>query len=107
MDRSTCSVQGGENLLWNPSIGFALVFWITMIGYLNSPYYCMRIMIVQWASLWYSAPSSLNNDLLNDGVILEMYNRVTDVAIGTSIKIPCTQTQTPRRFFLVGQERVR
>ena len=44
------------------------------------------------------------HELLNDGVILEMYNRVTDMAIETSIKIPLTPTQTPRRFFLVVQK---
>ena len=27
--------------------------------------------IVQWRMLWYSEPTSLNNDLLNDGVIFE------------------------------------
>ena len=31
--------------------------------------------IVQQRLLWYSAPSRLNSDLLNDGVNLEMYNR--------------------------------
>ena len=29
---------------------------------------------MQWELLWYSAPTSLNNDLLNDGVILEVVN---------------------------------
>ena len=28
--------------------------------------------MVQWGLLWYVAPSSLNNNLLNDGVIREM-----------------------------------
>ena len=27
--------------------------------------------VVRWRMLWFSAPTSLNNDLLNDGVILE------------------------------------
>ena len=30
--------------------------------------------IVQWRMLWFFAPTSFNNDLLNDGVILEKYN---------------------------------
>ena len=40
--------------------------------------------IVQWWMFWYSAPPSLNNDLLNDGVILEIYNKAITTAIKTS-----------------------
>ena len=39
---------------------------------------------------------SLNNDLLKDGVVLEMYNKVIDMSIETSFKFPFTQIQTPR-----------
>ena len=31
--------------------------------------------------MFHDAPRSLNNDLLDDGVILDMYNRVVDVAV--------------------------
>ena len=34
---------------------------------------------VQLRMLWHSAPTSLNNDLLNDSVILERYNKAIDV----------------------------
>ena len=47
--------------------------------------------IVQRVPLWYSAPSSLNKDLSNDDVILEMYNRVVDVAVETSFRFLFTQ----------------
>ena len=30
--------------------------------------------MVQWCMLWFSAPTSLNNGFLNNGVILEKYN---------------------------------
>ena len=36
--------------------------------------------------LWCSAPSSLNNDLLNDGVILDMYSRLVNIAIEMSFR---------------------
>ena len=53
---------------------------------------------MQWELLWYSAPSNLNNDLLNDGVMLDVHNRVVDTAIETFFKFPFSQTQT-RRYF--------
>ena len=48
-------------------------------------------------------PTGLNNDVLNDGVILEMYNRVNNMAIGTSFKFLFTKIRTPRYFFLKAQ----
>ena len=36
------------------------------------------VRIVQWRLSWYSAPTSLNNVLLNDGFMLERYNKVID-----------------------------
>ena len=59
--------------------------------------------MVQWELLRYSAPTSLNNDLVYDGVILEMYNKVIDMAIKTSFTFPFTQTHTPILFFLEAQ----
>ena len=37
--------------------------------------------IVQWSMLWHSAPLSLNNDLLNDGMILEQYSETINLTI--------------------------
>ena len=36
--------------------------------------------IVQWRMLWFSAPTTLNNGLLNDGVIVEKYHEAVNVA---------------------------
>ena len=36
--------------------------------------------IVQWEMLWFSAPTSLNNDLLNDGEILGNYYEAVNLA---------------------------
>ena len=35
--------------------------------------------IVQWEMLWFTASTSLNNDLLHDGVILEKYNEAVNL----------------------------
>ena len=35
---------------------------------------------IQWRMLWFSAPTSLNNGLVNDGVILGKYNEVVNLA---------------------------
>ena len=48
-------------------------------------------------------PTSLNNDLLNDNVIFETYNKVINVALKTSFRVPFTQTQAPRTLFLKAQ----
>ena len=50
------------------------------IRILEAPDYGTQVPCrVQWWPLWYSAPSSLSNDLLNDDVMLEMYNWVINV----------------------------
>ena len=54
----------------------------------------------------HSAPRSWNNDLLNGGVILEMYHRVIDMAIETSFKFHFTKIQTPRYFFLRARSKM-
>ena len=48
--------------------------------------------IVQWRLLRYSAPTSLNKNLLNDGCMLEVYNKVIDVAMEASVHILFSQT---------------
>ena len=55
---------------------------------------------MQWGLLRYSAPISLNNALLNVGVVLEGYSRVIKIAIETFFKFPFTQT--PRYLFFQG-----
>ena len=61
--------------------------------------------IVQWWLLWFSAPTSLNNDLLNDGVILEIYNKVINMAVKTSFTIPFHK-DTNAKTFLFGNTKV-
>ena len=39
--------------------------------------------IVQWKMLWYSAPTGLDKDLLNDVAIFEKYNKVINMAVET------------------------
>ena len=56
--------------------------------------------IVQWGMLWFSAPASLNNDLLNDGVILEKYNEAVDLTILATFTMPFWRMHTPRSCFL-------
>ena len=53
--------------------------------------------IVQWGMLWLSAPTSLNNGLLNDGVILEKYNEAVKLAILGTFSLP---SNSPRSCFL-------
>ena len=57
-----------------------------------------------WGLVLYSTPSTFHHDVLNDHVILDLCIRVTDMVIGTSVKVPFTQTQTPRRFCSVAQK---
>ena len=59
----------------------------------------------QWSVvlLWYSAPTRLNNHLQNDGVILEIYNKVINMAFETSFTFLFAQTQSPRIIFLEAQ----
>ena len=56
--------------------------------------------IVQWRMLWFSAPSSLNNGLLKDGVILEKYNEAMNLAILCTFAPPFWRLDTPRSCFL-------
>ena len=49
--------------------------------------------------LWCSAPTRLNNDLLNDGCMLELFDKVIDLVKETSFKIP-RLTDTFTRTFL-------
>ena len=56
--------------------------------------------IVQWRMLWYSAPTSLDNALLNDGVILETFNEPMNWAFQSAFVLPHWRMNTPRSRFL-------
>ena len=45
--------------------------------------------VVQWVILWFSAPASLNNDLLNDGEILEKIRETISRAFQSVPGVPC------------------
>ena len=51
--------------------------------------------IVQWRMLWYSAPTSLDNALLNDGVILETFNESMNWAFQSAFVLPHWRMNTP------------
>ena len=48
--------------------------------------------------LWCSALTSLNNDLLNDGVILKIYNKVISLPVVTSFTFRFTQTTNAKNL---------
>ena len=54
------------------------------------------LCIVQWRMLWFSAPTSLNNELLNDGVILEKYNEAVSMAFHSVFTLLYWRMNTPR-----------
>ena len=56
--------------------------------------------MVQWCMSWFSAPTSLNNELLNNGVILEKYNEAVDLAFQSAFALPWWRMNTPRSCFL-------
>ena len=62
---------------------FSLVFQKNKILALN---YDVDVpCIVQWEMLWCSAPTSLNNDLLNEGIVFDGYSSVINLAMSTKI----------------------
>ena len=60
--------------------------------------------VVQWRMLWYSAPTSLKNDSLNDGVIHEKCDKAVNMAIKTCFTCPFWRSHTPK-IFLLGRHR--
>ena len=56
--------------------------------------------IIQWSMLWFSAPTSLDNGLLNDGVILEKYNEALNLPILATFTFSFWKMHTPRSCFL-------
>ena len=45
--------------------------------------------IVQYKMVWFSAPTSINDELLNDGVILEKYTEAVNLAFQSAFILPC------------------
>ena len=64
------------------------------------PYDLGNPCIVQWRMLWFSAPTSLKNGFLNDGVILEKYNEAVTLAFSATLTNPFWRMHTPRSCFL-------
>ena len=56
--------------------------------------------IVQLIMLCFSAPTSLNNGLLNDRVVLEKYNEAVSLTILSTFARPFWRMNTPRSCFL-------
>ena len=59
--------------------------------------------VVQGWMWWYSPPTSPNNDLLNDGVLLAKYEETINLAIKGSFILPFWRRNTPRSGFLRAQ----
>ena len=56
--------------------------------------------IVQWRMLWFSAPISLNKDLLNVGTILGKFYEAVILAVLNVLGAPNFGVHTPRIFFM-------
>ena len=52
--------------------------------------------VVRWETLWFLAPTSLKNDLLSDGVVLEQHNETVDWAFQSAFVLPYWRVHTPR-----------
>ena len=52
--------------------------------------------VVQWAVLWFAAPSSLNNELINAGLQRRIYYEVIHTALHLAIAYPLKGEHTPR-----------
>ena len=59
-----------EHHEWRPPLSINAKFWRLLDHDIEIP------CVVQWGMLWYSALTGSNNDLLNDGVFLERYDKV-------------------------------
>ena len=58
--------------------------------------------VVQWGMLWYSAPTSLDNDSLNGGVVLAKYNETGNLAIKGSSILSFLEKELAEILFLAG-----
>ena len=113
MGKTTRRITGSSKLspLWKPPVVCAMTPWTSTCGYqsvslqeakiLEALQYDMEIpCIVQWGTLWFSAPTSLNNALLTDGVMLEKYNEAVNLALQDAFTLPYWRMNTPRSCFL-------
>ena len=62
--------------------------------------------VVQWEMLWYSGSTRFNNDLINDGVIHEQYDKAVSMAIEILSPDPFWRRHTPRSSFLETKQLV-
>ena len=86
-----------QNHLWIPQISIEIKECNVLQG-LN---YDIEVpCVVQWRTLWCSAPTSLDNDLLNDGVNLEKYDKSVQ---NTPRTCPLWKEYTPSFPFLEKQ----
>ena len=56
--------------------------------------------VVQWAVLWFAAPSSLNNELINAGQQRRIYYEVIGIALYFALSHSFKGEHTPRVCFL-------
>ena len=56
--------------------------------------------VVQWAVLWFAAPSSLNNELINAGLQRKIYYEVIGIALYFALSHSFKGEHTPRVCFL-------
>ena len=64
------------------------------------------LCIVQWWMLWFSSPTSINNDLLNDGEILGNFYEAVNLAFQSVLGAPYFGMNSPRIFFLKAMRKV-
>ena len=55
--------------------------------------------VVQWRTLWFSAPTSLNNDLLNHGEIVGKYHETINWAFQTVLGLSYFEMEYVKDLF--------
>ena len=60
--------------------------------------------VVQRSFLWYPTRIRANAELVNKGSMLELYVKVTDVALESAIKCPMSKAFSSPRFFPTAQK---
>ena len=74
---------------------------------LESLHYDIEVpCVVQWRMLWYSAPTSFRNDLINDGDTQEKYGKADNMAIKTSSFCPFWRRHAHTKTFFFGSTEV-
>ena len=62
------------------------------------------LCIVQWWILWISSPTTINNDLLNDGEVLGNFYEAANLAFQSVLGAPYFGMNSPRIFFPESNE---